>query len=874
MKVPIWHATQRTPGHDTRRFLQGRLSISDGFKAIPSVDDSLMFLIPPTDLYTGRVVRYSPPSLEMEEDEEPFVLELYSRNSTQFAFFPGKWNDRLVGLDQAPLPRLDGNKGRFDATRAPQYYRPHNPHLAFIKRSESGQHSVDLPENTPSFLIWESAESPALNEGQVQAEYWQTLQGRARELLQEVKELWVRGDSIQSWPGFLEACPNYREDSRIWRPPTRTTFDVFATALAEIQSWVKELAAWVRMARLLESRPLSECNLTMSHVKDTKADETLVGLWINGMEEKQVAWLWHIGQVPIFIVHRIRGVWDDPGPIVPAQHRVCDPIVGTPLNKSKAKTEWIALAKASGLSPVQVQYDAGIDESFSKSEEPLFLWQSSSRATVCNYPGQDMRRPTKSSSQPIHYRPLSVKVLSPQHEPWIEPPEIVRISEKGAWEHFVEDIDDEGRTCFVRLGKKAAREDESVYLYYDRRRRRVVHTDSKPILPRGLTTDVAQYGLPPPGGKYYTEQSMRIEMPASDWWYLTKFPLPEHIGIRPSLPSLSRLPKCLDCSQARNTGVNVVPNPSSLVPDTRDIRTDPVKNHLEIAIMNGRDKNFVPTIMKSRSVDGKEYDFGLILFTSLTTFLLADDTGPLVIEQESTAGLVKTTSVTMDSEHQAFVEEAIILLKQSADTAVSSELANALACTDLPPPVPGPILCFIAAPHINLLSFRAFMHKILFLFPLEISITRIRFIPHKRSNDFIVKARDRMSAAWLFRAFAAATPCSEYCMRVSLVQISEWKSIIRQDTEEWGIQNALLPTFEEVKAFMIRYAKKPTQAVQWCISDVPDAVNLPTSPETGSEQKKPTRRGGRKRRQMDAYGPLNSRDFNESDIPATYNLSP
>ncbi|KAK7464191.1 hypothetical protein VKT23_006357 [Stygiomarasmius scandens] len=438
-----WSPTQHTLGHDTRRFVWSRLSISDGFKAIPNVDDSLAFVIPPTGLYTGRVVQYSLPPLEMEEDEEALVLELYSRNSTQFAFFPGRWNGRP---DQAPSPRLDGNKGRFDPTKAPQYYCPHSPHLPFINRSESGQHSHELPENTPSFLVWESAERPAFNEGQVHIGYWSTLQARASRLLQDAKDLWLKGGSVQSWPGFLEACPNYSEDTRLWQTPARTSFDDFVTTMAEIQGWVKELAAWVKMAQLLEANPFQKGALSMSQMINIKADETLVGLWINGMDEQQVAWLWHIGHVPIFVVHRIRGVQDDPGHAV--KHRVSDPIVGTPLNKSKAKSEWMVLAKTSGVAPAQIQYEIGVDESLLKPEESLFYWQSSSHAAPGNYPGQDMRQQTNLPLS-LHHSSATIKTISAAHEAWIEPLEIILIHEKGSWEHFKEDMDDDGRTCFV-----------------------------------------------------------------------------------------------------------------------------------------------------------------------------------------------------------------------------------------------------------------------------------------------------------------------------------------------------------------------------------------------------------------------------------------
>ncbi|KAK7464192.1 hypothetical protein VKT23_006358 [Stygiomarasmius scandens] len=271
-------------------------------------------------------------------------------------------------------------------------------------------------------------------------------------------------------------------------------------------------------------------------------------------------------------------------------------------------------------------------------------------------------------------------------------------------------------------------------------------------------------------------------MVPSSWWYLTQFPLSEHIGWKASPPALSFLPKCLHRSRSQEVILDFE-GPPALSPFVPDI--DIVTNEeVEMVDHSG-------TTVNLETMNGDM----IALLTGQTPNASPKITPPAMVDVEHRISV-----------SDQIVEENLICLKQNAATAISPELAKVLACTDPPPHVPAPLICFLSAHHINLLSFRVFMHHVLRLFPVEIFITRIWAVPNERGNHFIIKAKDNTSAARLWRAFIGTPLCNGYCLLVSLVQISEWRLIMQQDAEEWGIQNPLLPTFHETKAFMIQHS--------------------------------------------------------------------
>ncbi|KAK7464184.1 hypothetical protein VKT23_006350 [Stygiomarasmius scandens] len=155
---------------DTRRFRYDKLPVFAGFDVEPVCDDSLAFTFPDRGAYHGRVVSFLRNEGYMEED--CLNLELYSHNSKQLPFFPGK---SCKTIPRPPRPYIDGSLGRFDHSRIPQYYNDTKPYLAFTLRSECGQMDLNAPENVPLFLTWKSAPYPQFKEGEMTRKYWSAL---------------------------------------------------------------------------------------------------------------------------------------------------------------------------------------------------------------------------------------------------------------------------------------------------------------------------------------------------------------------------------------------------------------------------------------------------------------------------------------------------------------------------------------------------------------------------------------------------------------------------------------------------------------------------------------------------------------------------
>ncbi|KAK7461148.1 hypothetical protein VKT23_009075 [Stygiomarasmius scandens] len=298
-------------------------------------------------------------------------------------------------------------------------------------------------------MVWKSAPYPYVDEGQVQEEYWYRLQERTERLMEDACEIWASLED-ECWPGFLEACPSYREEKQLWERVELITFDAHVERIARIQSWVKELAAWVRMGRLLQTSSPNHLTTTLQQASTVTADDDIVGLWINGLDERTTSWFWQVGRVPIFVMHQIRGQLDDPGIKVDAHRRIDNPLKGTPLYKTKVEEDWTKLAKASQIRQRHDTYEVGIDTTPTTTSEARFRWHSASIATRYNYPGQEMRQPMgQTGNNGTETNARSVQIAE-GHERWIEPLVIEEVLHQGSWEHFQEDFDDEGVTCFNR----------------------------------------------------------------------------------------------------------------------------------------------------------------------------------------------------------------------------------------------------------------------------------------------------------------------------------------------------------------------------------------------------------------------------------------
>ncbi|KAK7434499.1 hypothetical protein VKT23_020183 [Stygiomarasmius scandens] len=390
-----WSPEFAEQGFDTRRFRLDKLPTFSGFEVEPTYDDSLVFTFPDQGTYNGRVVSYLREEGYMKEDR--LDLELYSRNSDQTPFFPGK--SRKV-IPPPPKPYIDGSLGRFDHSRIPQYYDDTKPYLAFILRSELGQMDLEAPENAPLFQTWRSAAYPMYEEGEMTRRYWSALVARIRTLLREADKI-SSCKNCKSWPGFITSLPKCPVRCEWDQLPVSTSFDYFIRQTYELQIWVRELAAWIRMGGVLRVSPLND-GLKMKDVEELSANDDLVGVWANGMAENKVAWFWNKGRVPLFVVHRIRGLKDKPFQSSDPRWKK-DPRELTPFHGNPLSIIWKQLAEESRISCSSDSFDLGILPQHLIHADPVSSWNSSSQANEDNFPGPNWTEQTgeQTSSQTL-----------------------------------------------------------------------------------------------------------------------------------------------------------------------------------------------------------------------------------------------------------------------------------------------------------------------------------------------------------------------------------------------------------------------------------------------------------------------------------------
>ncbi|KAJ3843699.1 hypothetical protein EV361DRAFT_956053 [Lentinula raphanica] len=127
------------------------------------------------------------------------------------------------------------------------------------------------------------------------------------------------------------------------------------------------MATWVRMADCL----------------GPDVDDSLMGVWVNGMEEAQVSWFLR-SRIPLFVCHKVKGNqdWLDD----PRAQSVKEGLEGCELANSNVVDTWVNLYRGGGRNDGET-WTGG----YSIRAEPpdkLDSWRSSSRATGRNFPGE------------------------------------------------------------------------------------------------------------------------------------------------------------------------------------------------------------------------------------------------------------------------------------------------------------------------------------------------------------------------------------------------------------------------------------------------------------------------------------------------------
>ncbi|KAJ3709509.1 hypothetical protein C8R42DRAFT_730030 [Lentinula raphanica] len=531
----VWNVIHQTRGNDTRVFSHKRSGIFEGYAALPAVDDRLSFTFPEGCRKSARVVTFE----EGEDDMfgQALHLELWSPNSFKYPFFPGL--SSAESRNPPLYPRIDSHRGRFDPSRNPQYFDVRQPHLSFIRRSDKGVMSSQEVECVPLYAVWESSSYPSRDKGYVQESYWSKILDRTKFLRRQVREI-ARKGSYYTFPGFQEAQPPTSSVERDPRLPGRMSFEEMVSLLSDIQFELKLMAAWVRMAEALDRLNWNSDSPYTMDSRSIRVEDSLVGLWVNGMTENMVSWFFQ-ASVPLYVCHTVRGSQDWPDES-PHSLLVNDGLDSCELRRSGVIEVWNSLYReAEKIEPSQWTLTT---VEHANQQDKLESWRSSSKATKTNFPGESwgllMEAPPKVEDDGLFPAPPEIAPLVPGYEPYIKPPPVQAANLKIRIRHYIEDFDDNFDRCF----KYTSQEDiysSFIYTYVDRPNRRYIHTDSRLYIEPGIVHPVEVFGLPGPRIKFYDDFECRIRTRSPYWVYEKEIPLAEDVGKAAPTPSFERL---------------------------------------------------------------------------------------------------------------------------------------------------------------------------------------------------------------------------------------------------------------------------------------------------------------------------------------------
>ncbi|THU87855.1 hypothetical protein K435DRAFT_803963 [Dendrothele bispora CBS 962.96] len=351
-------------------------------------------------------------------------------------------------------------------------------------------------------------------------------------------------------------------------------------------------------------------------------------------------------------------------------------------------------------------------------------------------------------------------------KPCIVPPAVQNVPASGAWTRFTETIDDEGRPGLLRIGKK--REiDEDLFVYYDRRQKREIYLEDKPLIPRELVHDIDTFGMPGPNLRYWADNQFRLRLPASNWIYPSKLPSPLTIGQTAANPDPSLLPRI-----------------ENLPPEDQPM--DEIPPTIEDAHMDS------PTLDKDIPLEEE------------TTSVIEEETAS-VTKEETTSIIEEVTTSIIEEEITSIIEEQPRSPSPPYPEPPSSESApfptiwsedvkNPLA----PNQAPTMLLKFLGFHGVSLNDFHAFLHETLEWLPVEIKVTRIIRVDKDGKLEFWTKFFDGSQTAWAIRAYHRFWTTDGYILQLKLITLDEWRAIDQHSgTEEWSLPTPLLPKEEE-----------------------------------------------------------------------------
>ncbi|KAF9542451.1 hypothetical protein CPC08DRAFT_802033 [Agrocybe pediades] len=482
-------------------FSPDRLASFAGYVLPPTVVDAMLFYLPRFSLCSHRVVESFQRS-----------WELWSPNSSRVAYYPGarEMFARFGRSLHASMRRYDGHEGRFDPTISPQHYDKDRPWLGFIQTSSD----VTRPEFSPFLDVW--VRDKAKDTGRINSSF----------ILQLAKRVLVLGENVKAQVALSAIRPD------LWdkRPLIPTKDDVAALSnlskfeeavdvYAELQREVKIMAAWCSMAEAFIS--YSKERPEIKNV--VPANETLMGVWMNGCDEEEGKWLL-ASRVPCFIIHELSTMefrdW------VTGSRQASDFHTGTSVVRLRVAANPLdQLAKRGGNTLLDLSWELG---QASKSEHQ-YLPSDKERSSLeaqgwRNGSYNDTRRTVSVTSATLTTSTTSSSSI-------MYPPPVTRTDDIGGWSDWTEEEIDDDEIVLVKRGKRYAIPSHS-QLYYDRINLRRLYLDSPLSMPPSYRADPWIFGLPAPSVRYvelegHKRYGSRL---ASTWVYFTPRQSEDQVG--------------------------------------------------------------------------------------------------------------------------------------------------------------------------------------------------------------------------------------------------------------------------------------------------------------------------------------------------------
>ncbi|KAF9537976.1 hypothetical protein CPC08DRAFT_771197 [Agrocybe pediades] len=454
----------------SKPFSLDRLASFAGYILPPTVVDAMLFFLPRFSLCSHRVV-------------ESFqrAWELWSLNSSRTVYYPGVQQiySRFGQSLHASRRRYDGHEGRFDSTISPQHYDKNRPWLGFIQTSSDDTR----PEFSPLLDVW--VRDKTSHTGKFNSSF----------ILKLAKRVVVLGESVKDQMALSTIQPD------LWnmRPLVPTKDDVVALnqlskleeavdAYAELQREVKIMAAWCSMAEALISYS-KECPEIKNIVP---ANETLMGVWLNGCDEEEGKWLL-ASRVPCFIIHELSTMefrdW------VTGSRRVSDFHTGTNMVRLRVAANPLdQLAKRGGNTLLDLNSELGQ----ANKTEHQYLPSDKERSSV---EAQGWRNGTYNNTRRTVVVTNTTLTASSTSSSIVYPPPVTRTDDKGGWSDWTEEEIDDEETVLVKRGKRYVIPSYT-HLYYDRINSRRLYLDSPLPMPPSYRADPWIFGLPAPSVRY------------------------------------------------------------------------------------------------------------------------------------------------------------------------------------------------------------------------------------------------------------------------------------------------------------------------------------------------------------------------------------